>query len=127
MRILRGTLEIIMTEVQLPEIITTDRLVLRPYRLSDVDAVLAHATDPEWALHLAVPIPYGPADAEQFIARQLLLDRSKNPSWANADLVVGINVRLDLENSVGKMGYSTVRWIWGKGRNMDLLLRSGAS
>ncbi len=107
-----------MTEVQLPEIFTTDRLVLRPYRLSDADAVLAHATDPEWAQYLPVPIPYGPADAAQFIARQLLLDRSKNPAWAitlNADLVGGINVRLDLENSVGEMGYSTARWIWGKG------------
>ena len=79
MRILRGALEINMTKVQLPEIITTDRLVLRPYRLSDVDAVLAHATDPEWAKYLPVPIPYGLADAEQFISRQLLLYRSKNP------------------------------------------------
>ena len=71
-----------MIEVQLPEIITTDRLVLRSYRLSDVGAVLAHATDPEWAQYLPVPIRYGQADAEQFIARQILLDRSTNPSWA---------------------------------------------
>ncbi|CAN5649726.1 GNAT family protein [soil metagenome] len=107
-----------MSDEQLPEIITTHRLVLRPYLLSDVDAVLAHAADPEWARYLPVPIPYQRLDAEQFIARQILLDRSRNPAWAitwNAELVGGINVRIDRENRVAEMGYSTSRPVWGLG------------
>ena len=32
----------------LPDVIETERLMLRPFRLGDVDDVLASARDPEW-------------------------------------------------------------------------------
>ena len=66
----------------LPDILETARLRLRPFRLRDVDAVLAYAMDPEWARYLPVPQPYTPADAEQFLAGQVLLDREVHPAWA---------------------------------------------
>jgi RimJ/RimL family protein N-acetyltransferase len=102
----------------LPDIIETTRLRMRPFRLQDIDAVLAYATDPEWARYLPVPQPYTAADAERFVAGQVLLDRQCHPSWAieHAGAVRGgINIRFDFDNRVGELGYSIARSYWGKG------------
>ena len=102
----------------LPDTITTGRLKLRPHRLKDVDDVFAFAQDPEWARYLPVPQPYTYQDAEQFIARQLLLDQKKHPVWAielDGTVIGGINLRFDFDNKVGEMGYSIARTHWGKG------------
>ncbi|HEX9921867.1 MAG TPA: GNAT family protein [Anaerolineae bacterium] len=101
-----------------PEIIKTERLILRPYTLRDVEAVLVMASDPEWARYLPVPQPYTVVDAEQFIAQQLLLDRAAQQAWAieqNGTLIGGINIRFDFENHVGEVGYSLARPRWGQG------------
>lgn len=101
-----------------PEIIKTEHLILRPYTLRDVEAVLAMASDPEWARYLPVPQPYTMVDAEQFIAQQLLLDRTAQPAWAierNDALIGGINIRFDFDNQVGEVGYSLARPWWGQG------------
>lgn len=60
----------------LPDVLNTEQLRLRLFRLQDVDDVLSYATDPAWARYLPVPQPYTRADAEKFIAGQLLLDES---------------------------------------------------
>src|SRR5262245_26501915 len=102
----------------LPDILETVRLRLRPFRLRDVDDVLVYATDPEWARYLPVPQPYTQADAEQFIASQVLLDREVHPTWAitHAGAVIGgINLRLHFDHYVGEMGYSIARSSWGQG------------
>ncbi len=52
-----------------PTELTTDRLLLRPFRMSDVDDVLAYASDPVWAeftLH-----PYDRGVAEHRVARSV--------------------------------------------------------
>jgi RimJ/RimL family protein N-acetyltransferase len=101
-----------------PEIIKTERLTLRPYTLRDVEAVLAMASDPEWARYLPVPQPYTMVDAEQFIAQQVLLDRATHQAWAieqNGALIGGINIRFDFGNQVGELGYSLARSWWGQG------------
>jgi RimJ/RimL family protein N-acetyltransferase len=69
----------------LPDIIETTRLQLRPFCLRDVDEVFVYASDPEWARYLPVPQPYTKADAEKFIAGQVLLDRAIHPAWTMAD------------------------------------------
>ena len=102
----------------LPDIIETARLRLRPFRLRDVDDVLVYATDPEWARYLPVPQPYTQADAEKFIAGQVLLDREVHPAWAieHAGAVIGgINLRFHFDHHVGEMGYSIARGYWGRG------------
>ena len=71
------------TWAPLPEVIKTARLTLRAWQLDDVDDVLAYAQDEEWSRYLRLlPSPYFRSDAEQFIARQILLDREAHPSWA---------------------------------------------
>jgi [ribosomal protein S5]-alanine N-acetyltransferase len=107
-----------MHQPELPRTIETPRLTLRPYRLADVDAVLVFSTDPEWGRFLPVAQPYERKHAEEFLARQILLDWSVNPSWAivhGDSLVGGINLRLDHANQVGELGYSVARSLWGGG------------
>jgi RimJ/RimL family protein N-acetyltransferase len=103
----------------LPEVIETDRLVLRPYTLGDVDDVIAYARDPEWARFLrTIPQPYEREDAERFIATQLLLDRVTHPAWAiTLEYVVigGINLRFAFEHRPAEIGYSVARVHWKKG------------
>jgi ribosomal-protein-alanine N-acetyltransferase len=102
----------------MPDLIVTSRLRLRPHGWRDVDDVFAFASDSEWAHYLPVPQPYTKTDAEKFIARQLLLNREVNPSWAieHAETVIGgINIRFDFDKRLGEIGYSIARKYWGKG------------
>jgi ribosomal-protein-alanine N-acetyltransferase len=102
----------------LPDIIDTARLRLRPFRLRDVDDVLVYAADPEWARYLPVPQQYTPADAEKFIAGQVLRDREVHPAWAveHAGAVIGgINLRFPVDHYVAEMGYGIARNYWGRG------------
>ncbi len=103
----------------LPEVIETDRLRLRHWQLRDVDDVLAYAQDSEWSRYLqALPQPYGRQDAEQFIARQLLLDRVTHPAWgieSEKTVIGGINVRFDFDHALCEIGYSIARAHWNKG------------
>lgn len=108
-----------MERPTLPEVIETARLRLRPWGLGDVDDVLAYARDPEWSRFLhALPQPYDRRHAEQFIARQLLLDRVTQPAWAvqsQESVIGGINVRFDFENALCEIGYSIARTHWNEG------------
>jgi len=102
----------------LPDVLNTEHLRLRPFRLQDVDDVLAYATDPAWARYLPVPQPYTRVDAETFLAGQLLRDRAVHPAWAvvHAGAVIGgINIRFDFAHRVGELGYSLARTYWGRG------------
>ncbi|MFF5588898.1 GNAT family N-acetyltransferase [Streptomyces hygroscopicus] len=52
-----------------PVTLTTERLVLRPFRPSDADAVFAACQDPDIQRWTTVPSPYERAHAEDFTAR----------------------------------------------------------
>ncbi len=102
----------------LSELIKTDRLILRMFSLVDVEDVLSYASDPEWARFLPVPQPYTRADAEKFVAGQVLQDRKTRLCWAiehAGSVIGGINIGFDFDNRVGEMGYSIARCFWGKG------------
>jgi [ribosomal protein S5]-alanine N-acetyltransferase len=101
------------------QVIETARLRLRRWQLSDVDDVLAYAQDAEWSRYLrALPVPYGRRDAEEFVARQVLLDPTSHPAWAialNGVVVGGINLRFQFEHRIAELGYSIARDHWNKG------------
>jgi len=103
----------------LPKVIQTERLVLRPFLLGDVGDVFAYAQDPEWSRYLRIlPRPYERKHAEQFIARQLLLDRASHPSWAitlDGAVIGGVNLRFNFEHRSAEIGYSVAREQWRKG------------
>ena len=102
-----------------PEIIETERVRLRPWKFGDVDDVVAYAQDPEWARFLhAIPLPYEPHHAEEFLARQFLLDRKEHAAWAvevDGSAVGGINLRFLHDHRIGEIGYSIAQRLWNRG------------
>jgi RimJ/RimL family protein N-acetyltransferase len=47
--------------------LTTERLLIRPFRQSDLEDLIEYANDPEWVRYLAnIPYPYTKKDAEIF-------------------------------------------------------------
>lgn len=103
----------------LPDVINTPRLVLRPYRQSDVEEIFKYASDPEWARYLpGVPQPYLLEHAQQFVNHVLSWDRSTHPSWCieyEGQCVGGINIRFFSDNHLAEVGYSVAKWLWGQG------------
>ena len=102
----------------LPDVIQTDRLILRKYALEDLENILAYATDPNWSKFLPVPQPYERSHAIDFINSQLALDRLTHPSFAivfEGKVVGGVNIRFDFNNCHGELGYSIAPSVWGKG------------
>ena len=65
-----------------PRTIRARRLALRPFRLSDVDAVLAYESDAAFGEFLGVPRPYRRVDAERSVASRMLCDWSRSAMWA---------------------------------------------
>lgn len=100
-----------------PPELRTDRLLLRPYRMADVDAVFEYGKDPEWGRYLDVPQPYTRRSAEADVARAVLADPEKAPIWAivHENRVVG-GISLTVYGpGAAEMGYSLTRSLWGQG------------
>lgn len=92
--------------------LVTDRLTLRPPRAADADAIvreLGNFSVSRWTGR--VPYPYGPADAEAFLAHC-----SELPTKA---LVLAVTRHDDLIGVVGveqgELGYWLAEPAWGKG------------
>jgi RimJ/RimL family protein N-acetyltransferase len=66
-----------------PVVLQTGRVVLRPYRIDDVDGVLAYASDERWSRFL-LPIQreYTRADAEEWVTASMAIDWDEHPRWA---------------------------------------------
>ena len=96
----------------------TERLILRPFSLSDIDAVLEYASDPEWATYY--PRPYDRGRAEYVIAQAVLTSWDKGAAFAVVydGRVVGlVSLRVDPEDEDRKaeLGYDVARDMWGQG------------
>ena len=105
--------------------IRTPRLLLRPFRSDDVDDVFAYATDPEWGRYLPLPDPYTRRSAEEFVARNLLVDGETRFTWAmvhEGRVSGGVDLTVYAPGSA-EMGYSIARPLWGQG----LVTEAGAA
>ncbi len=101
-----------------PNTICTERLILRPFALGDVNDVLAYASDPEWSRFLPVPSPYLFGDAQEFIARSILRNRDEAPSFAielQGVVIGGVDLQVDATNSIASLHYSIARAHWNQG------------
>ena len=101
-----------------PTELRTERLLLRPFSLSDIDAVLDYASDPEWATYY--PRPYGRGRAEYVVAHAVLTSTDKGATFAVVcdGRVVGlVSLRVDPEDEDRKaeLGYDIAREMWGRG------------
>ena len=101
----------------MPPTLRTRRLLLRSYRLDDVDDVLGYATDAEWARYLPVPDPYTRRCAEEFVAEALRADDGTGCEWAivhEGKASGGVSLRI-LGSGSAELGYSLARPLWGRG------------
>lgn len=98
--------------------LTTARLQLRPYRVDDVDHIVAYATLEPWSRYLPVPVPYTREHAVQFVEAMMSLDPQTHRAWAivrQHTVVGGINIRFHHDGLVGELGWSLAPWLWGQG------------
>ena len=105
-----------------PNELRTDRLLLRPFELTDVDDVFAYAADPEWGRFLPLPQPYLRRNAEEFVARSILASWETGPLWAivfDGTVNGGIGLRIDVQHELGEIGYSLARPHWGEGLMLE--------
>ena len=99
-----------------PTELTTERLLLRPFRMSDVDDVLAYASDPGWAefpLH-----PYDRGNAEHSVAYSVAESWDKAAEFAIVfdGRVVGlVALVVDSKHQNAELGYEIARDMWGRG------------
>ena len=96
----------------------TDRLLLRPFQLTDADDVYAYARDSEWGRYLPLPRPYEYRHAIEFVARSVLAPWDTSPVFAiclSGRCVGGINIRVDASRGTAEIGYSIARSHWGRG------------
>jgi RimJ/RimL family protein N-acetyltransferase len=98
-------------------VIETDRLVLRPHRLTDADAVAQSLGDYQVSRMLArVPVPYHRQDALDWLIRQ---GSGLIAGWTLAittgdDVHIGC-VGIELRHGQWHLGYWLNRYYWGRG------------
>ena len=101
----------------------TERLLLRPFRLEDVDDVYAYCSDSDLARFVPrLPQPYTRAHAEEWVAGKIFKPWDTNPSFAivlDSTVIGGINLLINAEDETGRLGYGIARAHWGKGLSTE--------
>ena len=99
-----------------PTELRSERLLLRPFRLSDIDDVLTYGSDPEWAEFY--PRPYDRGAAEHMVAQAVLTSWDKGAKFAIVldDRVIGaVSLDVEAEDQTAELGYDVARDMWGRG------------
>lgn len=114
------TLSLETTELRRPgpcPVIRSGRLVLRPHRMTDADAIAQSLGDFQVTRMLAqVPAPYDRQDAVDWLSRAT---SGLTPDWPLAitqadDAHLGV-VGIELRHGLWHLGYWLNRYYWGKG------------
>lgn len=99
--------------------IETQRLLLRPFRATDVDDALEYRNDSDFVKYLPhIPFPFTRADAEQFVALNMSEDWRTSPTFAvvSGHKVIGtVNFEIDAATKTAMLGYAFGRQWWGRG------------
>jgi RimJ/RimL family protein N-acetyltransferase len=101
------------------EVVRTDRLVLRPYRRDDVDAVHRACQDDEAQRWLPLPSPYTRDDAVEFVTATTVTAREEKTGLLNAVEADGEFVgSAGLHFPKSLLGPGVGYWIapWARGR-----------
>lgn len=100
--------------------ITAPRVVLRPWRADDIDAVTAACQDPEIQRWTQVPVPYERRHAEEFVGGTAEKTRADGGALfavelRNGEGLVGSVGLFPPDEGVGEIGYWTVDGQRGRG------------
>ena len=101
-----------------PTTLRTERLILRPFTFSDVEDVFVYASDSKFSRFLPLPNPDTNTDAEEFVARNVLRNRSEVPSFAieHQGTVVGaVDLNIETPISVASLHYGLSPTHWNQG------------
>ncbi len=102
-----------------PTEIHTDRLLLRPFQVGDVDDALAYRNDTEFARFLPhIPQPFTRADAEAFVAVNTSEPWDRSPTFAvvlGGRVIGTVNFEVNRDERVAMLGYAIGRVWWGQG------------
>jgi RimJ/RimL family protein N-acetyltransferase len=97
-------------------VIETGRLVLRPHRMQDADAIAGSLCDFEVARMLTrVPVPYDREDGRDWLN---MVTSGLKPDWHFAITLDGVHVgvvSLEVRHGLWHVGYWLNRFYWGKG------------
>ena len=99
-----------------PTELKTERLLLRPFSLSDIDDVLSYASDDEWAAFRLRP--YDRRAAERMVARALLTSWDKEAEFAivlDGRVIGRFSLTVDHKHQTAELGYEIARDMWGRG------------
>jgi RimJ/RimL family protein N-acetyltransferase len=100
------------------EVVRADRLVLRPYRPDDVEAVHRACQDADIQRWTMVPSPYTEDDAVEFVTRTTATARAEGRALTTAVEADGVLVgSAGLHFSRGPLGPAVGYWIapWARG------------
>jgi len=104
-----------MERIELP----TARLLLRPFRTSDVDDALAYRNDAEFARFLPhIPQPFTRGDAEAFVARNMAGSWEDSVTFAvvlDATVIGTVNLEIGSGTRAAMLGYAIGRSWWNRG------------
>ncbi|OHA64555.1 MAG: hypothetical protein A2940_00035 [Candidatus Wildermuthbacteria bacterium RIFCSPLOWO2_01_FULL_48_29] len=102
--------------------IKTKRLLLRPYRGEDEEALVRNINSKKvYRATLHIPYPYTVQDAKQWIAKNRKLAKQKNPESVNfviemnGELIGGIGFDDVEKNHRAEIGYWLGEKYWGQG------------
>ncbi|HMI82478.1 MAG TPA: GNAT family N-acetyltransferase [Polyangiaceae bacterium] len=103
----------------MPTQITTERLVLRPFEIDDVEDALAYRDDVEFARFLPhIPQPFTRRDAEAFVSTNMTEPWDRSPTFAvvfEGRVIGTVNFEVDVMTRTAKIGYAIGRAWWGRG------------
>lgn len=97
----------------------TERLLLRPFRMEDVDDALAYRNDEEFARFLShIPRPFTRRDSEAFVERNMCVQWDTSPTFAvvlDGRVIGTVNLEVKAEMRTAMLGYAIGRAWWGRG------------
>lgn len=97
----------------------TERLLLRPFQVGDVDDALKYRNDEEFARFLPhIPQPLTRQDAEAFVSVNMSEPWDQSPTFAvvlDAKLIGTVNFEVDVKTRTAMLGYAIGRCRWGHG------------
>jgi RimJ/RimL family protein N-acetyltransferase len=110
----------------IPELLDTQRLVLRPFDKDDVNAVFDYwNSDPDWArFNRSVPANYTVQHVEKFVMELISRVRETQPNWAVTldETVVGIvSLTFEQGHRIAVIGYGIHGALRGQGMSGEAL------